>query len=133
MRILITGGCGFIGSHFVERLLKQTDWEIVVLDRLSYASNGLDRLRDFQAFDEKRVSLFTADFTKPITEGLAREVGQVDYVDYIVHMGAETHACRSTSARVGFASNPICGRIPSMRRREFLSAAGGAAYAGMQP
>jgi len=44
-RILITGGCGFIGHHFCEHILKNSDWDIVILDKLNYASNGFDRLR----------------------------------------------------------------------------------------
>ena len=42
-RILITGGAGFIAHHFVEYLLKNTDWEIVTLDRLDFSGN-LNRL-----------------------------------------------------------------------------------------
>lgn len=33
-RILVTGGAGFVGHHFVEHLLKNTDWEIIILDRV---------------------------------------------------------------------------------------------------
>ena len=44
-KLLLTGGAGFIGSHFVEHLLKETDWEIVILDRLDISGN-LERLRD---------------------------------------------------------------------------------------
>jgi nucleoside-diphosphate-sugar epimerase len=36
---LLTGGAGFIGSHCVEHILKNTDWEIVILDKLTYAGN----------------------------------------------------------------------------------------------
>jgi nucleoside-diphosphate-sugar epimerase len=43
-KLLITGGCGFAGHHLVEGVLKQTDWEIVILDRLNYASAGFERL-----------------------------------------------------------------------------------------
>jgi len=38
MRVLVTGGAGFIGSHFVKRLVAQGD-EVVVLDKLTYAGN----------------------------------------------------------------------------------------------
>lgn len=107
-RILVTGGCGFIGHHFVEHLIKNTDWDIVILDRLSYASSGLDRLRDIDVFGEnqKRVTLFTADFTKPIEEGLLSEIGQVDY---IVHMGAETHVDNSIENPMRFVFANVVG------------------------
>ena len=72
-KVLITGGCGFIGSHFVEHFLKATDWEIIVLDKLNYASAGLDRLRDINVFDEKRVRIFTTDLAKPFEDGLKKE------------------------------------------------------------
>jgi dTDP-glucose 4,6-dehydratase len=91
-KILVTGGAGFIGHHFIEHLLKNTDWDIVVIDRLTYASSGFDRLRDINVFDGNRVKVFTADFTKPIEDGLAKEIGDIDY---IIHMGAETHVDRS--------------------------------------
>lgn len=107
-RILITGGAGFIGHHFIEHLLKNTDWEIIVLDRLSYASSGYDRLRDINIFDEKRVKIFTADFTLPIEEGLEKELGQLDY---IVHMGAETHVDNSISNPIKFFKVNLMGTV----------------------
>lgn len=87
-RILITGGAGFIGHHLVEHLLKNTTADIVVMDKLSYASPGLDRLRDISCFDPKRVHMLAADFSKPVESGLAKELGPVTH---IVHMGAESH------------------------------------------
>ena len=44
-RILITGGGGFIAHHLINRVLKQTDWEIITVDRLDYSGN-LNRLHD---------------------------------------------------------------------------------------
>ena len=92
MKVLVTGGAGFAGHHLVEHLLKETDWDVVVLDKLSYAASGFDRLRDISVFDDKRVQIFTADFSLPISVGVAQEMGPLDV---IIHMGAETHVDRS--------------------------------------
>lgn len=113
MRILVTGLAGFIGHHFCEALLKNTDWEIIGVDKLNYASNGFNRLRDIQAFDDSRVKIFTADFTKPIVDGLADEIGQIDY---IVHMGAETHVDNSILDPEPFVMTNVVG---TMRMLDF--------------
>lgn len=107
-RILITGGCGFIGHHLCEAVLKNTDWDIVILDRLNYASNGFDRLRDINVFDDKRVLVLAADFTKPIEQGLAQEIGDVNY---IVHMGAETHVDNSIKNPEPFVMSNMVGTM----------------------
>jgi len=103
-RILVTGGAGFIGSHIVEGILKQTDWDVIVLDRLDYASNGFDRLRDIKCFDDKRVKIFTWDLCLPISENLKKEIG---CVDYILHMAAGSHVDDSISNPVPFIRNNV--------------------------
>lgn len=108
MNILITGGAGFVGSHVVEHILKNTDWNIIVLDRLNYASMGYDRLRDIKVFDGNRVRVFSADFTKPIQEGLANEIGPVDY---ILHMGAESHVDNSITDPEKFVRANVLGTM----------------------
>lgn len=105
-RVLITGGAGFIGSHLVEHILKNTDWDVTVLDRLTYASSGFDRLRDIQAFDDKRVHIFTADMTHEFGSGLRHELGEPDYV---VHMAAETHVDNSISDPWPFIQSNVVG------------------------
>lgn len=112
-RILVTGGCGFIGHHFIEHILKNTDWDVVVFDKLNYASNGFDRLRDINVFDDKRVSVLAADFTQPVVDGLAKEIGEVSY---IVHMGAETHVDNSIANPEPFVMTNMLG---TMRMLEF--------------
>lgn len=104
MKILITGGCGFIGHHFVEHIFKNTDWEIIVIDRLSYASNGFERLRDTDTLNTPRVKVFTCDLILPISEGLIKEIGDIDY---IVHMAAETHVDNSIKNPQLFLDNNI--------------------------
>jgi len=44
-KILITGGAGFIGHQVIKKILQNTDWELFVIDRLSYAGN-LNRIND---------------------------------------------------------------------------------------
>lgn len=102
--VLITGGCGFIGHHFVEHIFVNTDWNIIVIDKLSYASSGFERLRDTETLYSQRVKVFTFDLSKKITDGLKKEIG---YVNYIVHMAAETHVDNSISNPKSFVKNNI--------------------------
>jgi dTDP-glucose 4,6-dehydratase len=104
MKILITGGCGFIGHHFVEHVYKNTDWDIIIIDRLSYASNGFERLRDTETLNDNRVKVFTCDLILPLSEGLIKEMGEIDY---IVHMAAETHVDNSIKDPQLFLDNNI--------------------------
>lgn len=103
--ILITGGCGFIGHHFVEHVYINTDWNIVIIDKLSYASNGFERLRDTGCLNTDRVKVFTNDLINPIPEGIQKEIGK--NVNYIVHMAAETHVDNSIKDPKLFLDNNI--------------------------
>ena len=106
-KVLLTGGCGFVGHHFVDHFLFNTDWEIIVLDRLNY-SGRLDRLRDIGRFDDKRVLVLTADFSLPISEGIKAELQDVNY---ILHLGAETHVDRSIVDPVPFVTANVMGTV----------------------
>ena len=105
MKILITGGCGFIGHHFVEHIYRNTDWDIIIIDKLSYASNGVERLRDTETLIDKRIKLFTCDLILPLSDGLIKEMGTD--IDYIVHMAAETHVDNSIKDPKLFITNNI--------------------------
>lgn len=106
MKVLITGGCGFVGSHFIEHFLKSTDWDIITFDKLTYAASGLDRVRDIKAFDDKRVSFYALDFTRELSEGVIQECRDVDY---ILHMGAETHVDNSIKSPKEFVYSNVVG------------------------
>lgn len=103
-RILITGGAGFIGHHFVEHLHRKTDWEIVIIDKLSYASHGVKRLESANILTSPRVKIFTADLSVPISDGIISEIGELDY---IVHLAAETHVDNSIKEPIPFIRNNI--------------------------
>ena len=114
MRALITGAAGFIGSHLVEHLLRNTDWELVLLDKLSYASSGLARLRDVQAFEQRknRVSMFPTDISLPIPVMLEKEFGSIDY---ILHLAAETHVDNSISDPRPFVMSNVVGTMEMLQ------------------
>jgi len=103
-RVVCTGGCGFVGSHVIEHYLRNTDYDIIVLDKLTYASGGLDRLRDIKAFDENRVSLFAVDLQLPLSDGVKKEIGEVDY---ILNLASESHVDRSIADPVDFILNNV--------------------------
>ena len=81
MRILVAGGAGFIGSHFVKRLQRAGD-DVVVLDKLTYSGNRANLPADIE-FHE-------GDIAEP-TELASAAVG----ADAIVNFAAETHVDRS--------------------------------------
>jgi dTDP-glucose 4,6-dehydratase len=91
-RLLITGGAGFIASHLIDHVLKTTDWQIVVLDKFTYASNGLQRLKEIGAYDNPRVAIHVVDISRRMSTCLEKEIGPVTY---IVHMAAGTHVDNS--------------------------------------
>lgn len=106
--VVVTGGCGFIGHHYVEHILRNTDWTITVLDKLSYASSGFDRLRDIKAFDDNRVTSIVSDLVMPISDGVAREIKPVDY---LVHMAAESHVDNSITDPEPFVLSNVLGTM----------------------
>lgn len=106
MRLLITGGLGFLGHHLVEHFLKTTTAEIIVLDKMSYASNGFERLRDINAYDDKRVRVLGCDLSQPIPEGVDQEIGGIDFV---IHAAAETHVDNSIVDPLPFLKANVMG------------------------
>jgi dTDP-glucose 4,6-dehydratase len=118
MKIIVTGGCGFIGHHFVEHIYKNTDWEIIIFDKLSYASNGFERLRDTDTLHNSRVKVFTNDLINPLPEGIIKEIGTD--VDYIVHMAAETHVDNSIKFPKLFIDNNITSTLNMLEYAKIL-------------
>ena len=116
--VLITGGCGFIGHHFVEHIFTKTNWNIIVLDKLTYASHGLERLRNTDTLDNKRVKVFTYDLSHPLSIGLKKELGDINY---IVHMAADTHVDNSISTPVPFIKNNIMSSVHMLEYARTLS------------
>lgn len=102
--ILLTGGCGFIGHHFAEHIIKNTNWNVIIIDMLSYASKGLERLKNNKLINNNRVKIITYNLCSPISVGLSKEIGDINY---IVHMAAETHVDNSIRDPIYVINNNI--------------------------
>lgn len=88
MKVLVTGGCGFIGSHFIRVVLaERPDWEVVNLDALTYAGN-LTTTLDFQTYPKYKF-VYGSIIDKDLVDCLVRDV------DMVVNFAAETHVDRS--------------------------------------
>jgi dTDP-glucose 4,6-dehydratase len=103
MRILVSGGAGFIGSAVVRHLLNRTNHEVFVIDKLTYAGNlaSLDQVRSHRGFrfgevdicDHSAISRIFLDFAP----------------DAVMHLAAESHVDRSIDGPGDFINTNVVG------------------------
>jgi dTDP-glucose 4,6-dehydratase len=110
MRIVVTGGCGFIGSSFVNLINKVPNTEIVVIDKLTYAANPFLISKDIPLI-KKDICDITLD--------------DIGYADYIVNFAAESHVDNSISNGLPFVKTNVEGtfnmlevarKIPNLKK-----------------
>jgi len=102
-RILVAGGAGFIGSHFVRYLLQKYDYSVINYDALTYAGN-LDNLRDVE--DHPRYKLIHGDICDiEKVDSVARE----HKIDAVVNFAAQTHVDRSIMEPGSFIQTDVYG------------------------
>jgi dTDP-glucose 4,6-dehydratase len=114
LKILVTGGAGFIGSNFIRLILaKYPDYEVVNLDKLTYAGN-LDNLKDIES--DERYSFVRADIG---------DAGAVDKamsgIDAVINFAAESHVDRSIGGPADFIMTDVFGTyvlLEAARRHE---------------
>lgn len=103
MKILVTGGAGFIGSNFVHYALNKEGMEVVVLDALTYAGN-LDNL---QSLEGNSSYTFVRGDIRDAT--LVAKLLKEHAVDAVVHFAAESHVDRSIVDPLSFVRTNVEG------------------------
>ena len=103
--ILVTGGCGFIGSNFIKKILqKDSSIYIINLDKLTYAGN----LMNLSSISNKRYTLVKGDICdKRLVESLFNKYN----FQSVVHFAAESHVDRSIDGPSDFIQTNIVGTL----------------------
>jgi dTDP-glucose 4,6-dehydratase len=101
MKLLVTGGAGFIGSNFVHHVYKERpDWHITVLDALTYAGNT----KNLEGLDASRYSFLQGDICDAsMVDGVIADA------DAVVHFAAETHVDNSLHSPWPFVNSNVVG------------------------
>ena len=106
MKILVTGGAGFIGSHVIRRLVnKYPEYFIYNLDALTYAGN-LENLKDIEV--KENYTFLHGDITD---EKYINSIFNTYKFDAVIHLAAESHVDRSITDPLMFAKTNILGTI----------------------
>jgi dTDP-glucose 4,6-dehydratase len=103
VRLLVTGGAGFIGSHFAKRLQAAGE-EVVVLDKLTYAGNPANLPDD--------IDLREGDIANP------GDIAAVGPFDAVVNFAAETHVDRSILGPREFVQTDVAGTLALLQAAE---------------
>jgi dTDP-glucose 4,6-dehydratase len=142
MKILVTGGAGFIGSNFIRHIFATTGHSVINVDKLSYAAR-LETLTD--VMPNPRHSFERVDICDALSLGKVIEKHQPDAV---VHLAAESHVDRSISGPGDFIRTNIVGtyellqaafgyweRLPAERQKtfRFLHASTDEVFGSLQP
>jgi dTDP-glucose 4,6-dehydratase len=108
-RVLVTGGAGFIGSALVRHLLRDSDYRVLNLDKLTYAGTLTSVA---PVADDPRYAFVEADICD--AAALARIFAEFD-PDIVVHLAAESHVDRSIDGPDAFIETNIVGTYRLLR------------------
>ena len=103
MKILVTGGSGFVGSHLIRFLLQETHHRIINIDNLTYASNLIlhSELRNETRLEFEKADIIDGDVVSTLVSR--------HRPDAIIHLAAESHVDRSISGPSAFIQTNIVG------------------------
>ncbi len=109
IRILVTGGAGFIGGALIRKLLTETEVKIFNIDKIGYASDLTGIKRVLSEFNKNKVHRY--DFIQIDLADRASTLNAVKYAnpDLIFHLAAESHVDRSIDAPITFLESNVMG------------------------
>lgn len=117
--VLLTGGTGFIGHWVFRFIMKNTDWNVVILDRFSYAGS-CERLKISDDYKySKRWTLIHHDLRSPFNDDVRIKLSEYTF-NYILHLAASTHVDRSIIDPLSFVYDNVvgtCNLLEWYRRR----------------
>lgn len=111
-KILVTGGAGFVGSHLIEHILKNTDWEVTTLDRFDAAGNPnrlSEMLETTKGIDRSRVRFVFWDLKAELNEQVSKQLRGP--FDYVAHLAAGSHVDRSIEDPMSFFMDNCIGTV----------------------
>ncbi|XOF33214.1 MAG: dTDP-glucose 4,6-dehydratase [Candidatus Electrothrix sp. YB6] len=120
--VLVTGGCGFIGTNFVRLLIEtRKNWQVINLDKLTYAGN-LQNLEDVSGNPNYR--FVRGDICD---SGLLDRLFTEQHIDTVVHFAAESHVDRSITGPAEFIRTNITGTFALLEaaRKHWLNSGTG--------
>jgi dTDP-glucose 4,6-dehydratase len=101
--ILVTGGCGFIGSNFIRHMLSKYPYSIINLDKLTYAGN-LENLKEIE--NDSRYTFIKGDIAN---EADIERIFSSSEIDIVINFAAESHVDRSIMDPGAFIKTNIIG------------------------